>query len=62
MVRTGFSFLKLRIDECHSSILRLRALFSRSLSELSALVAVTFGDFGIFKATLAKLAQKILRL
>ena len=37
MVRTGFSFLKLRIDECHSSILRLRALFSRSLSELSAL-------------------------
>ena len=62
MVRTGFSFLKLRIDECHSSILRLRALFSRSLSELSALVAVTFGDFGRFKATLAKLAQKILRL
>ena len=38
MVRTGFSFLKLRIDECHSSILRLRALFSRSLSELSALI------------------------
>ena len=30
MVRTGFSFLKLRIYECHSSILRLRALFSRS--------------------------------
>ena len=26
MVRTGFSFLKLRIDECHSSILRLRIL------------------------------------
>ena len=38
MVRTGFSFLKLRIDECHSSILRLRTLFSRSLSELSALI------------------------
>ena len=38
MVRTGFSFLKLRIDECHSSILRLRALFSRSLSEHSALI------------------------
>ncbi|CAH3158681.1 unnamed protein product [Pocillopora meandrina] len=30
MVRTGFSFLKLRIYEYHSSILRLRALFSRS--------------------------------
>ena len=30
MVRTGFSFLKLRRYECHSSILRLRALFSRS--------------------------------
>ena len=39
MVRTGFSFLKLRIDECHSSILRLRTLFSRSLSELSALMS-----------------------
>ena len=38
MVRTGFSFLKLRIDECHSSILRLHGLFSRSLSELSALI------------------------
>ena len=38
MVRIGFSFLKLRIDEFHSSILRLRALFSRSLSELSALI------------------------
>ena len=38
MVRTGFSFLKLQIDECHSSILRLRGLFSRSLSELSALI------------------------
>ena len=38
MVRTGFSFLKLRRNECHSSILRLRALFSRSLSELSALI------------------------
>ena len=38
MVRTGFSFLKLRIDECHSSILRSRGLFSRSLSELSALI------------------------
>ena len=38
MVRVGFSFLKLRIDEFHSSILRLRALFSRSFSELSALI------------------------
>ena len=38
MVRTDFSFLKLRIDECHSPILRLRALFSRSLSELSVLI------------------------
>ena len=38
MVRTGFSFLKLRIDECHSSILCLRALFSRSVSGLSALI------------------------
>ena len=38
MIRTGFSFLKLRIDECYSSILRLRTLFSRSLSELSALI------------------------
>ena len=38
MVRIGFSFLKLRIDEWHSSILCLRALFSRSLSELSALI------------------------
>ena len=37
-VRTGFSFLKLRIDECHSSILCLRVLFSRSLSEISALI------------------------
>ena len=38
MVRTGFSFLRLRIDECQSSILCLRALFSRPLSELSALI------------------------
>ena len=38
MVRTGFSFLKLRIDERHSSILRLHALFSRSLGELSVLI------------------------
>ena len=38
MVSTGFSFLKLWIDECHSSILRLCALFSHSLSELSALL------------------------
>ena len=38
VVRVGFSFLKLRIDEFHSSILRLRALFSRSFSELSALI------------------------
>ena len=38
MVRTGFSFLKLRIDECHSSILCLHVLFCRSLSELSALI------------------------
>ena len=38
MVCTGFSFLRLRIDECHSSILCLRALFSRSFSELSALI------------------------
>ena len=36
--RSGFSFLKLRIDECHSATLRLRALFSRSLCELSALI------------------------
>ena len=38
MVRTDFSFLKLRIDKCHSSMLWLRALFFRSLSELSALI------------------------
>ena len=38
MVRTGFSFLKLRIDECHSSILCLCVLFCHSLSELSALI------------------------
>ena len=38
MVSTGFSFLKLWIDECHSFILRLCALFSHSLSELSALL------------------------
>ena len=33
-VLVQFSFLKLRIDEYHSSILCLRALFSRSLNEL----------------------------
>ena len=38
MVSTGFSFFKLWIHECHSSILRLCALFSHSLSELSALL------------------------
>ena len=38
MVRTGFSFLRFRIDECQSSILCLRVLFSRPLSELSALI------------------------
>ena len=33
---TGFSFLRLRIDQCHHSIRCLLSLFSRSPSELSA--------------------------
>ena len=32
------AFLKLQIDECHSSILCLHALFSCSFSERSALI------------------------
>ena len=38
MENTGFSFPRLRIDQCHQFIQSLSSLFSRSLSELSALI------------------------
>ena len=38
MENTGFSFVRLRIDQCHHSIQSLHSLFSRSLSELSDLI------------------------
>ena len=38
MENTVFSFLRLRIDQCHQFIQSLSSLFSRSLSELSALI------------------------
>ena len=57
IVRTGFSFLKLRIDECHSPILRLRALFSSSLSELSALINNSETSFPPFETFVNKLIK-----
>ena len=38
MENTGFSFLRLRIDQCHHSTRCLLSLFSRSLSELFYLI------------------------
>ena len=38
MENTGFSFLRLCIEQCHHSIRCLLSLFSRSLSELSDLI------------------------
>ena len=38
MENTGFSFQRLRIDQCHHSIRCLLSLFSRSRSELSDLI------------------------
>ncbi len=38
MVNAGFSFLRLRINDCHQSIQRLRSDWQRLFGELSALI------------------------
>ena len=38
MVNAGFSFLRLRINDCHQSIRRLRSDWQRLFGELSALI------------------------